>query len=176
MNNNQDNQIPEGGFKGLSLIVATDEENGIGKNNQLLWHLPNDLKFFKKVTSGHTIIMGRKTYDSIGKPLPNRRNIVISRQANLQINGVEIYPNLDAAIASCKNEEECFVIGGGEIYKQALPFVKQIYLTKVASTFNADTFFPTLNEIEWEVVFKEEHQKDEKHAFDYAFLIIKNIS
>ncbi len=173
MNTNQDNQIPLIGFKGLSLIVATDEENGIGKNNQLLWHLPNDLKFFKKTTSGHTIIMGRKTYDSIGKPLPNRRNIVISRQADLQIEGVETYTDLANAIASCAHEQEYFVIGGGEIYKQALAHVKQIYLTKVAGTFNADTFFPTLNALEWEVIYKEEHQKDEKHAYNYTFLILK---
>lgn len=173
MNNNEDNQIPQTGFKGLSLIVATDQENGIGKNNQLLWHLPNDLKFFKKTTSGHTIIMGRKTFDSIGKALPNRRNIVITRQKDLAIENVEVFNSLEQAIATCNNEDQYFVIGGGEIYKQALPLANNLYLTKVKHTFNADTFFPNIPALEWQVVFKEVHQKDEKHQYDYSFLILR---
>jgi dihydrofolate reductase len=175
MNIKEDNQVPLGGFRGLSLIVATDEENGIGKNNQLLWHLPNDLKFFKKTTSGHTIIMGRKTYDSIGKPLPNRRNIIITRKENLKIEGVEIFNSLENALLACADEEETFVIGGGEIYRESLPLVNQIYLTKVSHQFNADTFFPKINALDWEVIFKEDHLKDEKHAFDYSFLILKRL-
>lgn len=170
---NEDQDVPLGQFKGLSIIVATDQENGIGKDNKLLWHLPNDLKFFKKVTSGHTIIMGRKTFDSVGRPLPNRRNIVISRQPDLQIAGVEVFDNLGNAINACKNEEEYFVIGGGEIYRQALTLADQIYMTKVDSSFNADTFFPEIAALEWEVEWRQEHQKDEKHAHDYTFLIIK---
>ncbi|OAQ38333.1 dihydrofolate reductase [Pedobacter psychrophilus] len=158
---------------GLSLIVATDSENGIGKNNQLLWHLPNDLKFFKKTTSGHTVIMGRKTYDSIGKPLPNRRNIIITRKKDLKIEGVEVFNSLEKALNACANEEQAFVIGGGEIYREALPLIHQIYLTKVHHQFNADTFFPSIDALDWEVIFKEDHQKDEKHAFDYSFLILK---
>lgn len=173
---NEDQEVPLGKFKGLSLVVATDQENGIGKNNQLLWHLPNDLKFFKKVTSGHTVIMGRKTFDSVGKPLPNRRNIVISRQPDLQIEGVEVFDNLGNAVNACKNEDEFFVIGGGEIYKQAMPLAKQIYITKVDASLNADTFFPDIEALTWEVAWKQKHQKDEKHAFDYTFLILKNIS
>lgn len=158
--------------KNLSIIVATDKKNGIGKNNQLLWHLPKDLQFFKKTTSGHPIIMGRKTFDSIGKALPNRRNIVISRQANLTINGVEIYPNLAAALAACAQEEEIFVIGGGEIYKQALPFANKIYLTKVDHQFDADTYFDDINLQDWEVIFKEDHLKDEKHLYNFSFYIL----
>lgn len=173
MQNNEDNEVPLGKFKGLSLIVATDKENGIGKNNQLLWHLPNDLKFFKKVTSGHSVIMGRKTFDSMGKPLPNRRNIVISRQADLKIQGAEVFDNLGNAINACKNEDEYFVIGGGEIYRQALASTDHIYITKVNANFNADTFFPSLDAQKWQVVWKQEHQKDEKHAHDYTFLILK---
>lgn len=172
MNIYQDNQVPLGGFRGLSLIVATDNENGIGKNNQLLWHLPNDLKFFKTTTSGHTIIMGRKTFDSIGKALPKRRNIVISRQPAFKIEGVEVYPNLETALQACANEDEVFIIGGGEIYKQALPKTQKIYLTKVHHEFDADTFFPMLDAEEWEVTFKEDHLKDEKHLYDYSFVIL----
>ncbi len=173
MHYTEDNEVPLGKFRGLSVIVATDQENGIGKDNQLLWRLPNDLKFFKKVTTGHAIIMGRKTFDSVGKPLPNRRNIVVSRQPNLKIEGVEVFDNLGNAINACKNEDEFFVIGGGEIYKEALPFAQQLYLTKVDATLNADTFFPELKAIEWEVKWKEVHQKDEKHTYDYTFLILK---
>lgn len=169
----EDQEAPLGKFRGLSIIVATDKENGIGKDNQLLWHLPNDLKFFKKVTSGHSVIMGRKTFESIGKPLPNRRNIVISRQADLQIDGVEIFNSLEQAIDSCKSEDEYFVIGGGEIYRQALANASQIYLTKVDETFNADTFFPNLEALNWEVKWRQEHQKDEKHAYNFTFLILK---
>ncbi len=170
---NEDNEVPLGKFKGLSLIVATDQENGIGKDNQLLWHLPNDLKFFRKVTSGHTIIMGRKTFDSVGRPLPNRRNIVISRKPDLKIDGVEVFDNLGNAINACKNEDEYFIIGGGEIYNQALEKADQIYLTKVEGDFNADTFFPEIEAKTWEVKWRQEHQKDNKHAYDYTFLILK---
>ncbi|HEX7365571.1 MAG TPA: dihydrofolate reductase [Pelobium sp.] len=170
---NEEQDVPLGKYEGLSIIVATDLENGIGKDNELLWHLPNDLKFFKKVTSGHTIIMGRKTFDSIGKPLPNRRNIVVSRRPDLQIEGAEVFSNLGNAINACKNETEYFVIGGGEIYRQALPFASQIYLTKVNFSFNADTFFPEITALEWKIDWRQEHQKDEKHAFDYSFLILK---
>lgn len=173
MQTSENNEVPLGKFTGLSMIVATDQENGIGKNNQLLWHLPNDLKFFKKVTSGHSVIMGRKTFDSLGKPLPNRRNIVISRQTDLKIDGVEVFDNLGNAVNACKNEDEYFVIGGGEIYRQALPLAQQIYITKVNATFNADTFFPELEALNWEVKWKQEHQKDERHAYDYSFLILK---
>lgn len=170
---NEDQEVPLGKFKGLSLIVATDQENGIGKDNELLWRLPNDLKFFKKVTSGHSVIMGRKTFDSLGKPLPNRRNIVISRQTDLQIEGVEVFDNLGNAINACQNEDEYFVIGGGEIYRQALTKANQIYMTKVDATLSADTFFPNLEAQSWEVVWRQEHQKDEKHAYAFTFLILK---
>lgn len=159
--------------KNLSLIVATDTKNGIGKNNQLLWHLPEDLKFFKRTTSGHTVIMGRKTFESIGKPLPNRRNIVISRQENLKIEGVEVYQNLDDAVSACETENEAFIIGGGEIYQQALPITQKIFLTKVQHQFNADTFFPKIEAGDWEVLSTEDHQPDEKHQFPYSFIILQ---
>src|SRR5690606_21968590 len=113
----------------ISIIVAIDENKAIGKNNQLLWHLPNDLKFFKTTTSGHPIIMGRKTYDSIGKPLPNRKNIIITRNKDLKIGGAEVYTSLSEALAGLKEENEVFIIGGAEIYKQALPLTDKVYLT-----------------------------------------------
>lgn len=172
MHNHQDNQVPPEGFRVLSIVVATDTQNGIGKNNQLLWHLPADLKFFKRTTSGHTIIMGRKTFDSIGKALPNRRNIIISRQPELKVEGIEVYPNLEDALEACADEKEVFIIGGGEIYKQALPKTQRIYLTKVHHEFDADTFFPILEAEDWEVISKEDHFKDDKHLFDYSFVIL----
>ncbi|MBU0697127.1 MAG: dihydrofolate reductase [Bacteroidetes bacterium] len=159
----------------ISIIVATDEENGIGKNNQLMWHLPKDLKFFKSTTSGHPVIMGRKTYDSVGKPLPNRRNIIITRQKDLKIEGVEVFNELENAIKACVDEEEVFIVGGGEIYKQALPFTDKIYLTKVHHTFNADAFFPELNYSEWKLISKEEHEPDEKHAYCFSFITFSRI-
>jgi dihydrofolate reductase len=117
--------------------------------------------------------MGRKTFDSIGKPLPNRRNIIITRKENLKIEGVEVFNSLEKAVLACADDEETFVIGGGEIYREALPLVNQIYLTKVHHQFNADTFFPLIDALDWEVTFKEDHPKDDKHAFDYSFLILK---
>ncbi|RZL54772.1 MAG: dihydrofolate reductase, partial [Pedobacter sp.] len=113
----------------VSIVVAVSENNAIGKDNQLLWHLPADLKHFKEITTGHPIIMGRKTYDSIGRPLPNRRNIVITRTTNLSIENVEVVNTLEEAISLCKDEKEIFIIGGAEIYKHALPLTNRIYLT-----------------------------------------------
>lgn len=157
----------------ISIIVAVDNNDAIGKNNQLLWHLPNDLKFFKRTTSGHTVIMGRKTYDSIGKPLPNRRNIVITRQENLNIEGVEIYNSLEQALENCLNEQEIFIVGGAEIYKQALPLTDKIYLTKVDHDFDADTFLSGFSINDWNIVSKEDHNKDEKHLYNYSFIILQ---
>ncbi|RZM29544.1 MAG: dihydrofolate reductase, partial [Pedobacter sp.] len=112
----------------VSMVVAIAENNAIGKDNQLLWHLPRDLKHFKTITSGHTVIMGRKTFDSVGKPLPNRRNIVITRNTELSIDGVEVVNDLKSALRLCAAEEEVFIVGGAEIYKQAMPDTGRIYL------------------------------------------------
>lgn len=157
----------------VSIIVAIDENKGIGKNNQLLWHLPNDLKFFKKTTSRHTVIMGRKTFDSIGKPLPNRRNIVISRNKDLKIEGAEVYNSIDEALTTCQQEQEVFIVGGAEIYKQALPLTNKFYITKVHHEFDADTFFNNLNLNELNELWREENYADEKHLYDYTFLILE---
>jgi dihydrofolate reductase len=157
----------------LELVVAVDEQGGIGKNNQLLWHLPADLKHFKEITTGHPIIMGRKTYDSIGRPLPNRRNIVISRQVDLQIEGVEVANSLMDAIALISNENKAFIIGGAEIFKQAMPFINKIHFTIVHHSFEADTFFESPSPSIWGATDTETHQADEKNAYSYTFITYK---
>lgn len=160
-------------MKKISIIVAASENNAIGKDNQLLWHLPEDLKFFKRTTSGHPVIMGRKTFESVGKPLPNRRNIIVSRQADLQITGTETFTSIEDALQSCKNEKEVFIVGGAEIYELSLPFVNKLYLTKVHHTFEADTFFKEPDLSDWILLSSEDHYKDEKHAYDFTFLILE---
>ncbi|TKC03988.1 dihydrofolate reductase [Pedobacter frigoris] len=158
----------------LSIVVAIAENNAIGKDNQLLWHLPADLKHFKQITSGHTIIMGRKTYDSIGRPLPNRRNIVITRNTGLEIEGVEVVNDIAAAIELCHDEEEVFVIGGAEIYKHALNDTDRIYLTRVHQRYDADTFFPEINSEDWEERDVEHHEPDEKNKVAYTFSTLEH--
>lgn len=153
----------------VSNIVVVDENLGIGKNNQLLVHFPADLKHFKKITTGHTVIMGRKTYDSMGKALPNRRNIVITRQIDYALADAEVKHSLEDALESCKTENEVFVIGGAEIFKQALPKSDKIYLTRIHKSFDADTFFPEIDNA-WKDDEHEDHQKDEKNPFNYSFI------
>lgn len=141
---------------GISIIVAVAENGVIGGGNKLLWHIPDDLKRFKQITSGHSVIMGRKTFESIGKPLPNRRNIVISRNPNIDIQGVEVANSLEDALAMTQNETEVFIIGGGEIYKQALPLASKLYLTRVHKKYEGDTDFPEIVEHDWRLVYSEE--------------------
>lgn len=141
----------------VSIIVAIANNNAIGKNNQLLWHLSKDLKRFKSLTMGHPIIMGRKTFESIGRPLPGRRNIVISNTL-APMENLEIAHSLHEAIDSCKSEKEIFIIGGGQIYAEAYPIANRIYLTKVdVNPEDADTFFPEIDVENWQISFKEEH-------------------
>ena len=156
----------------ISIVVAIGANNAIGKDNQLLWRLPNDLKHFKQITSGHTIIMGRKTYYSVGKPLPNRRNIVITRQ-NINIEGCEVVNSLDAALGLCANEPEIFIVGGAEIYKQAIHVTNCIYLTIVHQSFDGDTYFPEIKVDEWKETEREDYQPDEKHQFAYSFITLE---
>ena len=153
----------------VTIVVAISENNAIGKDNQLLWYLPADLKHFKDITTGGTIIMGRKTYDSIGKPLPNRRNIVITRKTDLEITGVEVVNSLQEALSLCTQEQEVFIIGGAEIYKHALAVTNRIYLTTVHQSYEADAFFPELNNNEWEEIHQEYHEADEKNSVAYTF-------
>ncbi len=155
----------------LSIIVAADENNVIGHGNSLIWKLPDDLKHFRKVTEGHTVIMGRKTFDSIGRPLPNRRNIVITRQKDLQISGCEVVQSLSAALDLVASEKEALIIGGSEIYLQTLEKADRIYLTRVHGEFIGDSFFPGLDPSVWKEVSTREHPEDEQHSHAFTFFV-----
>ena len=152
----------------LSLIVATDAAGGIGIANRLPWRLPPDLAHFKRVTTGHPIIMGRKTYDSIGRPLPQRRSIVITRNPAWQQTGVESVTSLPAALALV-GDDDAFVIGGAEIYRLALPFADRLIVTEIAQRFDCDTFFPVIDRALWREVDRQAHHADEV-ALDFAFV------
>ena len=156
----------------ISIIVAIAENHAIGKDNKLLWHLPNDLKHFKTITSGHTVIMGRKTYDSVGKPLPNRRNVIITRQ-HIDIPGCEVVNSLEEAVDLCKTEEEVFIVGGAEIYRQAMAITNKIYLTIVHQSFEGDTYFPDIDENIWVETEREDHEPDEKNKLPYSFITLE---
>jgi dihydrofolate reductase len=156
----------------VSLVLAVSENGVIGKGNQLPWHLPADLRFFKQLTIGHTIIMGRKTYESIGKPLPNRRNIVVSRNPDFKADGIEVIDSLGDALKACIGEDEVFVIGGGTIYAKTLDLdiVDKIYMTVVHADFEGDTFFELPGNKTWLTDHSERHAADEKNAYDYSFI------
>lgn len=158
----------------VTIVVAISENYAIGKSNQLLWHMPADLKHFKQITSGHTVIMGRKTYDSVGKPLPNRRNIIISRQ-DVTIPGCEVVQSVEDALELCANEEEVFIVGGAEIYKLAINKTDRIYLTIIHHSFDADSFFPEIDYMEWKEISREDHPADEKHKYAYSFITLERI-
>lgn len=160
----------------LSLIVAVDEKGGIGRENQLPWRLPADLKRFKTLTMGHPIVMGRKTYDSIGRALPGRTSIIITHQAGFQAEGCLVALNLEQALAIAQSiSGEIFVIGGGQIFAQALPLADQIYLTRVHTRVEADTFFPAIELGEWVEVECSEHPADEKNPFAHTFQVLKRV-
>jgi len=156
----------------LSIIVAVAENGVIGHNNQLIWRLPEDLKMFKRLTTGHPVIMGRKTFESIGKPLPNRTSIIITQNPEFQVEGCITVHSLEDAIeaASEIEDNEAFIIGGAEIYRLSLPFTDKIYLTEVHHAFEGDTFFPELDENIWEEVSRIDHETDEKHLYKYSFV------
>jgi dihydrofolate reductase len=158
----------------ITFVVAAAENNAIGKDNQLLWKLPTDLKHFQIITLGHTIIMGRKTFDSMGKPLPRRRNIVITRNPALEIDGAEVTQSLDEALALCHDEEEVFVIGGAEIYKAALERTDKIFLTRVHQNFEGDAYFPELNPEKWVETAREYHEPDEKNPIAFSFITLES--
>ena len=158
----------------VSIIVAIGENHAIGKNNQLLWHMPNDLKHFKDITSGRTIIMGRKTFDSVGKPLPRRRNIVVTRQ-DITIPGCEVVKSIEDGLALCKGEDEVFIGGGAEIYKLAMHLTNRIYLTIIHKSFDADTFFPEIDKTEWKEVKREDFEPDEKNLIPYSFITLERL-
>ena len=154
----------------ITLIAAIGEKNELGKDNQLVWHLPEDFKRFKSITSGHYIILGRKTFESFPKPLPNRTHVIITRQKDYAPENCIVVNSIKAAIAACTKEQDVFVIGGGEIYKQSIEIADKLEVTRVHHTFEADTFFPEIDLEKWKLDFEEFHPKDEKHNFDFTFL------
>ncbi len=154
-----------------SIIVAAAQNNAIGKRNSLLWRMPEDLKFFKKTTTGHTVIMGRKTFESVGKPLPYRRNIIITRQKDYNVEGAEVVHSLEEALAICNPKEENFIIGGAEIYSLAMDKVDRIYFTLIYAEFEADAFFPPILQDLWQLVSESYHNADDKNPYDYNFMI-----
>ena len=151
------------------MIAAVAENNALGKNNELVWHLPNDFKRFKALTTGHHIIMGRKTFESFPKPLPNRTHIVITRQKNYNPEGCIIVESMEEAIAICPENESSFIIGGGEIYNLGLSYADKLEITRVHHRFEADTFFPKINTDEWKETESVFNSKDDKHLFDFTY-------
>ncbi|NII25724.1 dihydrofolate reductase [Pseudoflavitalea sp. X16] len=157
----------------IALVVAAAENNVIGKNNQLLWRLPNDMKFFKNTTWGMPVIMGRKTFESLGKPLAGRTNIVITRQDAWEAPGAQVVKSLEESIAAAADTDakEAFVIGGGEIYALALPLAQRIYLTRVHTSLEGDTYFPEFDGQQWELLSNLDFPADDKHAYAYSFQV-----
>jgi dihydrofolate reductase len=153
----------------IVMIAAVAENNALGKNNELVWHLPNDFKRFKELTSGHYIIMGRKTFESFPKPLPNRTHVVITRQPNYQPEGCVVVNSIENAIKACPENETIYIIGGGEIYNQSLAFSDTIEITKVHGEFEADAFFPEIKSENWELIQSVFNGKDERHLYDYTY-------
>jgi len=162
----------------LSFIVAADENNVIGKDNQLPWHLPSDMKYFKNQTWGMTVIMGRKSLESLGKPLQGRKNIVITRQPGWKAEGAVVVKSMEDAMFVASNTDalEIMVIGGGEIYKEFFTKANRIYITRVDAEFEeADTFFPVISAKEWHLVSQKNHEADEKNAYNYSFQVWERI-
>lgn len=163
----------------LSLIVAVADNNAIGRKNELLWHISQDLKYFKATTTGHPVIMGRKTYDSIGRPLPGRRNIVVTRGGdvkgeikNRDTTSLEVVNDLEWAIEIAKGEGEFFVMGGGQLYNQTFKRADRLYVTRIfAQAADADTFFPEIEESEWEIVSAGERIMDQENGVDFQFIV-----
>jgi len=159
----------------ITIIAAIGNNNELGKGNDLIWYLPADLKRFKKRTTGHPIIMGRNTFESIGNPLPNRRTIIITRNTSYQKEGCEVVHSLEDAIELIASQEDAFIIGGAQIYKEAMEknVVDQLDITKVHQDFDADVFFPAIDSMVWEEVSRENFSPDEKNLFTYSFINYK---
>ena len=159
----------------LSLIVAISENYVIGREGQLPWHLSADLKRFKKLTMGHHIVMGRKTYDSIGRQLPGRTSVVLTRQTDWAVEGVLTATDLETALELAGDDEEVFIIGGSQIYQLALPLVERLYVTRVQTSVSGDTYFPEITDDQWQLEQTESFSADEKNDHDYSFLIYSRI-
>ena len=156
----------------ISLIAAVADNLAIGKDNDLLWHLPEDLKFFKKTTLHHHVVMGRKTFESFGRPLPERKNIIISRREELPYEGIIHVKSLDEALELCRKEgaEECFIAGGQKVYESTIQFADRLIITEVHATFEADTFFPEIDKSIWKEVSREDCSSDDKNPYEYSFV------
>lgn len=154
----------------IALIAAAGENGELGKDNDLVWHLPDDFKRFKRLTTGHHIIMGRKTFESFPKLLPNRTHVVITRQENYKKSGVIVVQSLERALEFTKEDTEIYIIGGGEIFQMALDVADKIELTRVHGTFEADAFFPEIDPSTWQLVAEDFHEKDEKHNYAFSYL------
>lgn len=154
----------------LTMIAAAAENNALGKDNDLVWHLPDDFKRFKRLTSGHHIIMGRKTFESFPKLLPDRTHVIITRKKDYKPKGTIVVNSMEEAIRVSKLDEQAFIIGGGEIYKMGMEHAEKIELTRVHGEFDADTFFPEINKKKWEIVKDQFHDKDEKHDYTFTYL------
>lgn len=155
----------------LSIIAAVSQNHVIGKDNKLIWHLPADMQFFKKTTMGHTLIMGRKTFESFGKPLPGRKSIVITRQKDWGFDGVIVENSLESAIRLAFADEEVFIIGGSEIYRQALPLCDKMYLTVIHHDFEGDSYFPDVDFSKWRMIQDGFHEADEKNHYCFSFRV-----
>jgi len=153
-----------------SLIVAIAENGVIGFENKLPWHLPADLLYFKKLTLNKTVIMGRRTYESIGKPLPNRKNVIVTRQKNFMVQGCEVVHSLEDALEKYKNDE-VMIIGGASLYKESLPYVNRMYLTFVKANVKGDTYFPEFDSKDWQEISRQDHEPDVKNPYAYSFVV-----
>ena len=157
----------------ISLIAAMDKNRVIGKDGKLPWHLPKDMKYFRDKTKGKPVIMGRKTYESIGRPLPERTNIIISRDKDYKVEGCIVVHSIDEALKTAGNVEEVMVIGGSQIYKEFLPKANKLYLTLIEADFDGDTYFPEYKIEEWKETVYEEHERDAENQYDYRFVVLE---
>ncbi|MBW5291237.1 MAG: Dihydrofolate reductase [Candidatus Ruthia sp. Asou_11_S2] len=156
----------------LSIIVAMDDNQLIGKNNALPWHLPADLAYFKKTTTGKAVLMGRKTYDSIGRPLPNRRNIIVNRNTKFKADGCEVVGSINAALSLANGDNELMIMGGASFYEQMVNKVDRLYITEVKGKFEGDAYFPEFDRTQFSELSRDSHQADEKNLHAYDFVIL----
>ena len=157
----------------LSLVVAASSNNVIGRDGGLPWHLPDDLRQFKRLTTGKAVIMGRSTYESIGRPLPDRRNIVMTRNADYVADGCDVVSSVSEAMDAVEGAEEVMIIGGGQVYRDFLPLANRIYLTRVQAEVEGDTYFPEIDEATWRLVSSEHHAADEKHRYAFDVMVFE---
>jgi len=161
----------------ISFIAAIGRNNELGKNNKLVWRLPGDLKFFTDTTKGHSVIMGRKTFESIGRVLENRRNIIITHEENYNKEGIEVVHSIEKALELCSNENEVFIIGGAQIFTEAMPWANRLYITHVdAEDKDANVFFPKIDLNDWKVISEKFHPKDDKNEADFIIKIYEKIN